>query len=176
MEFSKEEALKSIEIFNLTDLLDSLENYKDEMTVSQVVRFFERRGIALTKTMLQNYVRVGVLSPLSERRYYLRKHLVQIFLVQQLKSLYSLEELALLFSRIDDEGYKNFAAVLSACEEKLLEATNVLLNYSNKIKSNEINSEKVDSASLALDLMLLSAVIKTAALKALDASPPQQKF
>jgi len=35
----------------------------DELTISQVVKFFERQGRSFTKTMIQNYVRVGVLPP-----------------------------------------------------------------------------------------------------------------
>ena len=42
----------------------NLETFNDEMTISQVVRFFNRYGKNFTKTMIQNYVRVGVIPPL----------------------------------------------------------------------------------------------------------------
>ena len=41
--------------------LINFETFNEEMTISQVVRFFKRNGKNFTKTMIQNYVRVGVI-------------------------------------------------------------------------------------------------------------------
>lgn len=65
----------------------------DELTISQVVKFFERQGRSFTKTMIQNYVRVGVLPPPVDKRYYTKDHLVLLTLIDNLKSIYSLDEI-----------------------------------------------------------------------------------
>jgi len=65
----------------------------DELTISQVVRFFEKQGKSFTKTMIQNYVRVGVMPPPIEKRYYTRNHLILLTLIDNLKNVYSLEEI-----------------------------------------------------------------------------------
>lgn len=73
--------------------LTQLSTFNDEMTISQVVRFFEKNNVLFTKTMIQNYVRIGVLPPPEQKRYYTRRHLILLSLIDSLKSIYSLEEI-----------------------------------------------------------------------------------
>ncbi|WP_058485045.1 DUF1836 domain-containing protein [Defluviitalea phaphyphila] len=70
-----------------------LNTFNDEMTISQVVRFFNKQRINFTKTMIQNYVRVGVLPPPLDKRYYTKNHLILLVLIDNLKSIYSLDEI-----------------------------------------------------------------------------------
>lgn len=70
-----------------------IETLSDELAISQVVKFFERQGRSFTKTMIQNYVRVGVLPPPLEKRHYTKNHLVLLALIDELKAIYSLEEI-----------------------------------------------------------------------------------
>ncbi len=72
----------------------------DELTISQVVKFFERQGRNFTKTMIQNYVRVGVLPPPVDKRYYTKDHLVLLTLIDNLKSIYSLDEIKLVLEPV----------------------------------------------------------------------------
>lgn len=72
----------------------------DELAISQVVKFFERQGRNFTKTMIQNYVRVGVLPPPVDKRYYTRNHLIMLTLIDNLKAIYSLEEIKTLLGPI----------------------------------------------------------------------------
>lgn len=72
----------------------------DELTISQVVKFFEKQGKTFTKTMIQNYVRVGVLPPPIGKRYYTRDHLVLLTLIDSLKNAYSLEEIKIILGPI----------------------------------------------------------------------------
>ena len=78
----------------------NLETFNDEMTISQVVRFFNRYGKNFTKTMIQNYVRVGVIPPPVDKRYYTKNHLILLTLVDNLKLIYSLDEIKTVFSPI----------------------------------------------------------------------------
>ena len=75
------------------DVLENIGQYNDEMTISQVVRFFERHGLDFTKTMIQNYVRVGVIPPPVDKRYYVKNHLILLTLIHHLKSIYSLDDI-----------------------------------------------------------------------------------
>jgi len=82
------------------EVLENIGRYDGEMTISQVVRFFERQGLAFTKTMIQNYVRVGVMPPPVDKRYYVKEHLILLSLIHQLKEVYSLEDIRRLFGPI----------------------------------------------------------------------------
>jgi hypothetical protein len=78
----------------------NLHTFNDEMTISQVVRFLNKQGRSFTKTMIQNYVRVGVLPPPIEKRYYTKNHLVLLILIDSLKSIYSLDEIRTVLAPI----------------------------------------------------------------------------
>lgn len=96
------------------DPLKDLHNYSGDMTISQVVRFFERRDIKFTKTMIQNYVRVGVLEP-PDGRVYHAGHLKTLVLIEYLKQVYSLDEIKSLFETIDiSESYEIFLEMYDA--------------------------------------------------------------
>lgn len=69
-------------------------------TMSQVIDLFEKRNIYFTKTTIQNYVRVGVLPPPLNKRYYVKKHLVLLSLLKTLKTVYSLDEIKKVFEPI----------------------------------------------------------------------------
>lgn len=77
--------------------LDNIHNYNDKMTISQVVRFFERQDIHFTKTMIQNYVRHSVIPPPHEKRYYTKEHLIMLVIIDSVKEVYSLEEIKNIF-------------------------------------------------------------------------------
>lgn len=80
--------------------VEKLKGYNDEMTISQVVLFFERQDIFFTKTMIQNYVRVEVLPPPEDKRYYTKKHLLLLYMIDELKNVFSLDEIKRLFSPV----------------------------------------------------------------------------
>ena len=80
--------------------LSGISGFSEEMTISQVVRFFARRDIEFTKTMIQNYVRIGLLPPPVDKRYYTVQHLILLNLIHSLKSVYPLEDIKVLFRPI----------------------------------------------------------------------------
>jgi len=85
------------------DVLSNIGQYNDEMTISQVVRFFERHGLDFTKTMIQNYVRVGVLPPPVDKRYYVKNHLILLTLIHHLKDIYSLDDIKRLLHPVSKD-------------------------------------------------------------------------
>ncbi|MCR4434991.1 MAG: DUF1836 domain-containing protein [Clostridiales bacterium] len=93
----------------------------DELTISQVVKFFEKQGRSFTKTMIQNYIRVGVLPPPVDKRYYTRNHLILLTLIDNLKSIYSLDEIKTVLEPIRNDP--------SIFEDDIIKTTDVYNNY-----------------------------------------------
>ncbi|MCL2699724.1 MAG: DUF1836 domain-containing protein [Defluviitaleaceae bacterium] len=92
----------------MVDPLKDLHNYSSEMTVSQVIKFFKRKGMDFTKTMIQNYVRVGAIDP-PDGRVYRERHIKALAMIEFLKPVYSLDEIKCVFKAIDViEDYDRF--------------------------------------------------------------------
>lgn len=70
-----------------------LHSFNEEMTISQVVKFFEKNGYIFTKTMIQNYIRIGVLPSPVNKRNYTKNHLLLLALIYRLKTVFSLDEI-----------------------------------------------------------------------------------
>lgn len=107
------------------DITKNLNNYADKFSLSQVINFFERHGIKFTKTMIQNYVRVGVLPPLAGR-YYGKNHLVFLAWTNTLKSSLGLREIGELFLPLYDlqpgeliEVYKLYLILKKETDEQV---------------------------------------------------------
>jgi len=117
-------------------ILDTLKGYSDRMTISQAVVFFERLGYGVTKTMIQNYVRVGALPPPIEKRRYTKNHLLMILMIDHLKAIYSLEEIRRLFEPVADKFNSGEISGMSDVYRKFCKF------YDNKIESlsNAVNS------------------------------------
>ena len=81
----------------IKNILTNINNYNNEMSISQVIRFFDTFGMSFTKTMIQNYIRVGVLPAPVRKRYYVKSHLMLLAMIYELKEIYSLPEIEMLF-------------------------------------------------------------------------------
>lgn len=118
---NKESLLKlADDIINKDDQV-KIVTLSDELTISQVVKFFERQGRSFTKTMIQNYVRVGVLPPPVDKRYYTKNHLVLLTLIDNLKMIYSLDEIRMVL-----EPIRNNPEIF---EDDIIKTTDVYKNY-----------------------------------------------
>jgi len=80
----------------LSDGLKDLRNY-GSFSVSQVVAYFERHGIRIAKTTIQNYVKIGLLPPADEKKRYTRQHVMLLKIITDLKRCHSLERIKALF-------------------------------------------------------------------------------
>ncbi|MHC1746921.1 MAG: DUF1836 domain-containing protein [Cellulosilyticaceae bacterium] len=78
----------------------NLDLLNEEMTISQVIKFFGRYDMYFTKTMIQNYIRIGLLPGPVEKRYYTSDHLILLFLIYQLKESFALEEIKKVFKPV----------------------------------------------------------------------------
>jgi DNA-binding transcriptional MerR regulator len=62
-----------------------------ELSLSGVSAYLARHGRELNKTTIQNYVRQGALPPPDGRRYG-KRHVLALFLIEELKETFSLSE------------------------------------------------------------------------------------
>ncbi|NLK98749.1 DUF1836 domain-containing protein [Defluviitalea saccharophila] len=156
-----------------------LNTFNDEMTISQVVRFFNKQGKNFTKTMIQNYVRVGVLPPPLDRRYYTKNHLILLSLIDNLKAIYSLDEIKLVLAPIlknpetfDDDIIK----VSNLYEDYILLHKNALRNWENYLpktleevnqllQKDRVSNEEKDVVSAFM--LVLTLMAETIAIKKL---------
>jgi DNA-binding transcriptional MerR regulator len=118
---NKETLLNMVDIIIQKDNQVKIATLSDELTISQVVKFFDRQGRNFTKTMIQNYVRVGVLPPPVDKRYYTKNHLILLTLIDNLKAIYSLEEIKKVL-----EPIRNNPEVF---EDDIIKTTDVYRNY-----------------------------------------------
>lgn len=146
----------------------------DELTISQVVRFFEKQGRSFTKTMIQNYVRVGVLPPPADKRYYTRNHLILLTLIDNLKTIYSLEEIKAVLEPVrnnpdifeDDlintsDVYKNYLTIRKELISKWKESLPRLFDrVDSLLEEDGINeSEKNTAAAFMIALTIMAETI-----------------
>lgn len=149
----------------------------DELTISQVVKFFERQGRSFTKTMIQNYVRVGVLPPPADKRYYTKNHLVLLTLIDSLKTVYSLEEIKTVLGPIcnnpeifeDDiikvtDLYKNYLAIrkdtLSKWKESLPDRFDTIDRLLGEDGVSDNEKPKGTAFMIALSIMAETIAMK----------------
>ena len=172
-----EKIFKEIEGGSGINVLANIDSYNDEMTISQVVRFFERQGLNFTKTMIQNYVRVGIIPPPAEKRYYIKKHLILLTMIDNLKDIYSLEEIGMLFKPImknveifDDDVmdmltvYSEFQAIYDDSMRDLLKKVPEIMKNSTA-KAEEAVEQDGDKPEAAYFLSLLSLMVRSIVAK-----------
>lgn len=104
MERSFEEEVESLPFVESADIPD-IDLYMD-----QVLTFLERKLAPITddknerpitKTMINNYVKAGVLPP-PEKKKYTREHMIYLLLLYFLKSLYSIDDTGKLLGILRD--------------------------------------------------------------------------
>ena len=89
----------------MTDPLQGIEHISPNLTIASVLKFCERQNIGITRGMIQNYIRDGVLPPPVNRRFYTHKHLAALVLIDRLKTVFDMPTVkAALQPYIDDEG------------------------------------------------------------------------
>ena len=103
------------------DPLSDIGQYSKKMTIAQVVKFFIKKEIGITRAMVQNYIRIGIIPPPLEKRFYTHKHLAALVLVDYLKTVFDMSEIkTALAPHMDDEGLPlDFYADLVASLETL---------------------------------------------------------
>jgi len=75
------------------------------MTISQVLKFCERKNMGITRGMIQNYIRDGLLPPPVNKRQYTHKHLAALAMIDRLKTVFDMPTIReALTPYMDEEG------------------------------------------------------------------------
>lgn len=173
----KESLLKLADKIIGSDEQITIATLSDELTISQVVKFFEKQGKSFTKTMIQNYVRVGVLPPPLDKRYYTKDHLILLTLIDNLKEIYSLEKIKDVLLPIgknpelfDDDiikttdVYKNYLAMRTEALGKWKESLPGLLDKIEGLLIEDKVNESEKNAAAAF-MVALTIMTETIAMK-----------
>ena len=132
----------------MQNILLDIHQYNAKLTISQMLTLLERKGVSLSKSMVQNYVRDGLLPPPLNKRHYTPQHLTTLVMISALKTVYELCDVkTALQAIITEEGIP-------------LDTYNEYVQKTNNIKNP-------DSSTDILTLMLYSVDIKDEVLRRL---------
>ncbi|MCL2356213.1 MAG: DUF1836 domain-containing protein [Defluviitaleaceae bacterium] len=85
--------------------LSDIRHYSPTMTISQLMKFCEKKELKITRAMVQNYIRDGVMPPPANKRFYTHKHLAALVVIDRLKTVFEIPQIkAELEPFLDDEG------------------------------------------------------------------------
>ena len=85
--------------------LSDIRHYSPKLTISQLIKFFEKKEISLTRGMVQNYIRDGLLPPPVDKRFYTHKHIAALVVICKLKAVFDIPAIQkALVPLMDDEG------------------------------------------------------------------------
>jgi len=88
----------------MRDPLADIAQYSPRMTIAQVLKFCEKKNLSLTRAMIQNYIRDGLLPP-PIGRIYTHKHLAALVMIDYLKTVFDLPDIkTVLVPLMDDDG------------------------------------------------------------------------
>ena len=89
----------------MTDPLSSIHHYSPSLTITQVIKFCEKNGLPISRPMIQNYIRDGLLPPPVNKRIYTHKHLAALVMICHLKTVYDIPAIKeAICPYLDDEG------------------------------------------------------------------------
>ena len=74
----------------MTNPLSDIHHYSPTMKISQVMKFCEKKGIGITRAMIQNYIRDGLLPSPQNKRLYTHNHLAAMVLIERLKTVFDI--------------------------------------------------------------------------------------
>jgi len=166
--------LKQVE--NISDLksddIPSLDLYMDQiMTLFDINLADNKRhedDKLLTKTMINNYSKEGILKPIKGKKY-TKDHILQMVLIYFLKNTISIQEIKKVLQPYHDETEKIEPIYNSFLEQKKQLTSHLSQEINGFIKKNNIDLSNSDQFTSVLLLMCcLSNQFKTIAEKMLD--------
>ena len=89
----------------MTDHLSDIHHYSPNLTIANVIKFCEKKGLPISRPMIQNYIRDGLLPPPVDKRIYTHKHLAALVVISHLKTVCDLPIIKeALAPHMDEEG------------------------------------------------------------------------
>jgi len=88
----------------MIDPLSDIHHYSPNLTITQVIKFCEKKSLPVSRPMIQNYIRDGLLPPPIKRQY-THKHLAALVVICKLKTVWDIPAIKeILISHLDEEG------------------------------------------------------------------------
>ena len=85
--------------------MQDLVDYSPKLTIAGLLKFLEKKRINITRPMIQNYIKIGLLRQPVEKRFYTHKHITTIALIERLKPVCDMQTLKMVLEEyMDDEG------------------------------------------------------------------------
>ena len=138
----------------MIDPLSDIQQYSEALTISQVLKFCEKKDIGITRGMIQNYIRDGLLPSPVNKRFYTHKYLAALVLIDRLKTVFDIPSIKkALTPFMDEEGLP------LDVYKKMMSGANALLR--------QINTGAPDTARGYIILMTLLALAKAEVLESL---------
>jgi len=128
-----------------------IEQYNNRMTISQVTRFFSKKGITVSKAMIQNYVREKLLPPPVDNRYYTSGHLTILALTDLLKNVFGIIEIKNAIKNILNEN----GIDLEVYRQLILETEEIMINWQKNfhIEQNGILQQMLICSEIKRNLL-----------------------
>ena len=132
----------------MRDILHDIGQYSQHLSISNVVTLFERKGVTITKSMIQNYVRDKLLPPPVNKRHYTHRHLAVLALATSLKTAYEMVDIkAALLPLMEEDGIplESYHQIVEKTNEfslaphnRKLEDPLILMTYSVDLKEKAL--------------------------------------
>ena len=88
----------------MTDPLHDIHHFSPNLTITSVLKFCEKKGLPISRPMIQNYIRDGLLPP-PNGRIYTHKHLAALVIIHRLKAVFDMPTIKkALEPHMDEEG------------------------------------------------------------------------
>ncbi|MDR1663569.1 MAG: DUF1836 domain-containing protein [Clostridiales bacterium] len=140
------------------DPLNDIQHYGKNLTIAQVVKFFEKKELGVTRAMIQNYIRDGLLPPPVNKRFYTHKHLAALVVIDYAKTVFGIGEVKVALTPLmDGEGLP-----LEIYSRLIGDLASVSLRWKETVGTNIFKTESEKTFS-ALLLMAHAADLKALA-------------
>ncbi|MBV7274062.1 DUF1836 domain-containing protein [Clostridium thailandense] len=155
--------------------IPDIDLYMDQVTtfIDEKLSYLKRdeKEVALTKTMINNYTKSGILMPPKKKKYS-RQHMVLIILTYYLKQILSINDIQTLFSPLVNEmkSGENYDKDLENIYNGFLDIEESEINdfkntFHDKIAEKEKLADNDDKNINELIVIVLSLVIKSSIQK-----------
>jgi len=140
----------------MNDILHDIRQYSEMMTISQLMKFFAKKEVVITRAMIQNYIRDGLLPCPKNKRFYTHNHIAALVMIDKLKTVFDIPTIQkTLVPFMDEEGLP-------------IETYDLLISNKNELISKWLISSKEvleneDDGGLLLT-MTYAVELKTAVL------------
>lgn len=162
--------------------IPTIDLYMDQI-ITLIEDHYAGRGVEkdekrLTKTMVNNYSKEGLIKPIKGKKYS-REHIVQMLMIYGMKNTLSMQEIKQTFDGLYREEGFDGEQLLSAYET-FLERKPALREQSRQLvessfESLHVNEDKTGLLVALLEMVTLSNYLKTIAQACIDGAFPLQE-